>query len=100
MLFFFTKLDQMSRVGSRGRHPKCRPNCSGFVGFGQNVQNVKKLDFKTVWEKYQHSVGSICLLVVWYFIQSTTVINIARTNRSVTYTFFRHTFLTYCWNNR
>ena len=22
---FFTKLDQMSRVGSRGRHPKCRP---------------------------------------------------------------------------
>ena len=29
MLFFsfsfFTKLDQMSRVGSRGRHPKCRP---------------------------------------------------------------------------
>ena len=24
-LSFFTKLDQMSRVGSRGRHPKCRP---------------------------------------------------------------------------
>ena len=23
--FFFTKLDQMSRVGSRGRHLKCRP---------------------------------------------------------------------------
>ena len=25
LFFFFTKLDQMSRVGSRGRHPKCRP---------------------------------------------------------------------------
>ena len=23
--FFFTKLDQMSRVGSRSQHPKCRP---------------------------------------------------------------------------
>ena len=25
LFLFFTKLDQMSRVGSRGRHPKCRP---------------------------------------------------------------------------
>ena len=25
LIFLFTKLDQMSRVGSRGRHPKCRP---------------------------------------------------------------------------
>ena len=29
--FFFTKVDQMSRVGSRGRHPKCRPNIDFFL---------------------------------------------------------------------
>ena len=33
MLFFsfFTKLDEMSRVGSKGQHPKCRPKKDGFV---------------------------------------------------------------------
>ena len=30
-LSFFTKLDEMSRVGSKGRHPKCRPKKDGFV---------------------------------------------------------------------
>ena len=39
-----TKLDQMSRVGSRGRHPKCRPK-SLFLIFFSSLKVVKVLNY-------------------------------------------------------
>ena len=59
LFFFFTKLDQMSRVGSRGRHPKCRPknhiflylllmctymqlHCPHFLGLSLLISNHKE----------------------------------------------------------
>ena len=45
MLFFsfFTKLDQMSRVGSRGRHRKCRPKIKPIPLAGREGFYVIKL---------------------------------------------------------
>ena len=41
--FFFTKLDQMSRVGSRGRHPKCRPKNQSSNNFFLSDRNGGRL---------------------------------------------------------
>ena len=41
MLFLFTKLDQMSRVGSRGRHPKCRPK-TGKIGNSLSLASLAR----------------------------------------------------------
>ena len=45
--FFFTKLDQMSRVGSRGRHPKCRSNKPILTAF--NVTEILKLVYSAIY---------------------------------------------------
>ena len=50
-LFFFTKLDQMSRVGSRGRHPKCRPKKGVWHHFhkSEKSSNIESWDCHTWW---------------------------------------------------
>ena len=55
---FFTKLDQMSRVGSRGRHPKCRPknlNTSNFL-LVSNEERPQINSFRHSVENNSHSV--------------------------------------------
>ena len=51
LFFFFTKLDQMSRVGSRGRHPKCRPK--NWVKEGRLYCLPQMDKINGFWNKFQ-----------------------------------------------
>ena len=45
--FFFTKFDQMSRVGSRARHPKCRAKMyiKALLAIEESCSSNRKIHF-------------------------------------------------------